>query len=193
MNDAGACSASFELFPDSNTQHLYWALNEATGVAPLSYLWEWGDGNTDATAYPSHTYAVGGFYPICCTITDAMGCTNTVCHTMQLMRMAGTDQQNSIVYVNVVASLPVNIPQISDPEIRLYPNPTGGMFKISTEGFDVSSIEVMNAFGARVFSEKYSGNRKSVTSINLLDQPSGIYLAIITHASGVAVRKLIVN
>jgi len=194
LNDAGPCSAAFALFPDSSTQHLYWVLNQATGVAPLSYLWEWGDGNSDATAYPSHTYAVGGFYPICCTITDAMGCTNTVCHTMQLQRMAYSETLNTIVQVNVVASIPTNVKQqFSDHEFQIYPNPTAGLFMISCEGFEFGDIKIINAMGAEVFTGKLNSDQKSSVAIDLSDQPSGIYIVIIHHSIGVAVQKLMMN
>jgi hypothetical protein len=193
LNDAGTCSAAFELFPDSTTQHLYWALNQASGSGPLSYLWEWGDGSTDTIAYPSHTYAVGGFYPICCSITDSTGCTNSVCHTMQLLRMAYSESANTIVQVNVVASIPVNVnQQISTHEIQLYPNPTNGEFVISFQAAEDANIKVINSMGSEVFSGKLDRRQNSFT-VDLSDQTSGIYMVIINRPSGIAVRKLIVN
>src|SRR5205085_9149859 len=57
----GNCSAHFNLYPDT-VPHNYVAVNMASGVAPLSYSWSWGDGSpNDTGAFPNHTYAAAGF------------------------------------------------------------------------------------------------------------------------------------
>jgi hypothetical protein len=194
FNDAGTCSAAFGLFPDSTTQHLYWALNEASGNGPLTYHWEWGDGNSDNIPYPDHTYASGGFYPICLTITDSTGCTNTVCHTTQLFRTSGEANTNSIIQVNVVASLPVNVlQQNSIQEIQLYPNPTNGQLTVSFQGYEEGDVEILNTLGTKIFSAKINRDQKPVMTIDLSKEPAGIYLVIIHQTFGVSVRKLMVN
>ena len=194
LNDAGICSAAFGLFPDSTTQHLYWALNQATGTGPMTYHWDWGDGNSDNTAYPSHTYAVGGFYPVCLTITDSTNCTNTICHTMHLQRMAYSENANTMVQVNVVASIPVNVDQLnSDQEIILYPNPNNGEFTISYHGIEDGNIKIMNGVGTEVFAGKLSRNQKSSMTVDLSDLASGIYVVLIHHSSGLDLRKLILK
>ncbi len=42
-----------------------------------SYLWDFGDGATDVTAQPNHTYTTPGRYNVSLTITTASGCTTT--------------------------------------------------------------------------------------------------------------------
>lgn len=42
-----------------------------------SYLWNLGDGQTSASANPSHTYNSAGQYIVTLTATDSHGCTNT--------------------------------------------------------------------------------------------------------------------
>lgn len=48
------------------------------GTAPLSYLWNFGDGNTSTATNPSHTYTNFGSYNVSLTVTDANGCTDQV-------------------------------------------------------------------------------------------------------------------
>ena len=46
------------------------------GVAPYSYSWNFGDGNTSALPGPIHEYAAGGTYLTSLSLTDAIGNTN---------------------------------------------------------------------------------------------------------------------
>ena len=59
------CHALYSVYPDTTTPHHWLVLNEATGIGPVNYLWNWGDGSYDSIAYPGHTYANAGFYTIC--------------------------------------------------------------------------------------------------------------------------------
>ncbi|MEM6263691.1 MAG: PKD domain-containing protein [Bacteroidota bacterium] len=51
--------------------------DQSTGVG-LSYLWDFGDGNTSALPNPNHTYAQDGRYTISLTVTDRNGCDSTL-------------------------------------------------------------------------------------------------------------------
>ena len=66
-------TAGFSMVADSITPHHYYIINNAAGIPPLTYLWSWGDGTYDSTAFPSHTYSSAGYYIICLTITDSTG------------------------------------------------------------------------------------------------------------------------
>jgi PKD repeat protein len=47
------------------------------GDAPLSFAWDFGDGNTSTTRNPSHTYQTPGTYTASVTVTDDNGDTGT--------------------------------------------------------------------------------------------------------------------
>lgn len=44
------------------------------GTAPLSYLWDFGDGNTSTETTPTHSYTADGVYDVSLTVTDQNGC-----------------------------------------------------------------------------------------------------------------------
>ncbi len=50
--------------------------NNSSGVN-LSYLWDFGDGNTSTDENPIHTYGVIDSYPVRLTVTDDLGCDST--------------------------------------------------------------------------------------------------------------------
>ena len=98
----------FDLYPDT-LPHEYLAVNMASGVSPINYSWNWGDGSpADTGAFPTHLYSNAGFYNICLTITDGSGCTNTHCTSYYLMRQSAS---NTIISISVVSSVPTEIPE----------------------------------------------------------------------------------
>jgi PKD repeat protein len=194
---SGNCAANFSLTPDTSTLHLYWAVNLATGVPPLTYLWSWGDATYDTAAYPSHTYSAAGFYCICLTITDATGCHNMVCHNYQLARM---DAANTMVYVNVVPSLPSGISgNQAEASISVYPNPSvDGVFQIHISNWhpDASgaagSVEIYNVLAEKVYEQSRILGTE-ITQINISHQPAGIYFVQLKNEQQIISVKLLLQ
>ncbi len=52
--------------------------NTSTGKN-LEFFWDFGDGETSAIESPRHMYATEGVYDVCLTVTDEIGCDNTLC------------------------------------------------------------------------------------------------------------------
>lgn len=52
--------------------------NSSGGAAPLTYQWNFGDGNTSTQTSPSHTYTNYGAYNVTLIATDANGCADTL-------------------------------------------------------------------------------------------------------------------
>jgi len=52
--------------------------NTSTGKG-LNFHWDFGDGQTSTEEEPNHTYVQEGTYDICLTVTDGIGCDNTLC------------------------------------------------------------------------------------------------------------------
>ena len=48
---------------------------------PLTYDWDFGDGNTGTGATPSHTYAAAGFYDVCLIVNDGYVDSDEACTT----------------------------------------------------------------------------------------------------------------
>ena len=82
-----------------HTWDLYYS--STGGSQPYTYNFNWGDGSTSNTAYPSHTYSVAGTYSICATITDNFGCASTYCQNDAVFRSGNNSTYSNMVYVNV--------------------------------------------------------------------------------------------
>jgi hypothetical protein len=119
-------TSDFDLYPDTTQPLHYIAENNATGTAPLDYLWAWGDGTTDNTAYPSHTYDISGTYTICLTVTDANGCSDTYCNDYAFKTAS------PIAYVQVVDGL-TGIEDNALNSFSIYPNPAANTVTVELQ------------------------------------------------------------
>ncbi|MEL6191098.1 MAG: PKD domain-containing protein [Bacteroidota bacterium] len=51
----------------------------STGPVPINaWLWDFGDGNTSTSPFPTHTYLNDGIYDVSLTVTDINGCQHTL-------------------------------------------------------------------------------------------------------------------
>lgn len=48
------------------------------GTGNLTYLWDFGDGNASTIPNPSNTYSSAGTFDVSLTVTDELGCSNTL-------------------------------------------------------------------------------------------------------------------
>jgi PKD repeat protein len=70
----GGIDADFTGNPVSGPFPLSVAFTDATiGGTPLTYLWDFGDGQTSTLPSPAHVYASAGVYTVSLTVTDAVG------------------------------------------------------------------------------------------------------------------------
>ncbi len=107
-------TAYFSIQPAAIPQ-LWYALNQCVGPS-LSYVWNWGDGTPTSTgATPTHIYDTAGYYDICVTVTDSLGCTATFCDTAVYM----SKNAGGTVELDVVKQIPTGIENINDDELQI--------------------------------------------------------------------------
>ncbi|MEI6683924.1 MAG: YCF48-related protein [Bacteroidota bacterium] len=80
----------------------------------------------------------------------------------------------------------------TDKEIRLYPNPCNGHFRVQLPGMENSvKIQVCSMIGGELFSGDYARSRQ--ITIALPSIPAGACLVKITTGSSVVVKKLVIS
>ncbi len=78
------CTTPEAIYSTSSDELVIGFTDESTGGGEITYLWDFGDGETSDLANPNHTYATVGTYTVCLTVLNACGidstCSNiTVC------------------------------------------------------------------------------------------------------------------
>ena len=162
-----------------------WVWNLSTGTGNFQFLWNFGDGTTSSTPYPTHTYATAGPYELCLTIWDATGCTDTYCSTISvdgdgLLGMAGEGNDRNVLTLNVIqAPISTSIDDGSDMgDLIVFPNPATDQLSISLDsrisGSTFVSIVDLNGRLLRTLSTTFNkGTNKLVIPVNELAE--GMY------------------
>lgn len=136
------------------------------GVPPLTYQWDNGETGPMATALS------GGLH--CVVITDANGCTLSVCETVG----GGSSNNNEIAALE---------------SIQLYPNPANDQTTLElsfTESVD-AEIRVVNTLGQTVIGLEVKQDIQQLTEqINLSGLGTGVYLVEIKVDQAVITRRL---
>lgn len=102
-----ACSAWFTFMVSSSTVTF---TGNATGTAPITYLWTFGDGTTSTLQNPVHTYSSPGTYNACLVIADSTGCNAMYCSNVAIQ---GTGCQANFSWSNTPPSTTVSFTDLS--------------------------------------------------------------------------------
>ena len=177
-----------------NNQLIIWETSTSTGPI-TSWSWDFGDGTTINTRYPSHTYATTGVYNVCLTITaidsgSATGlCTSTFCDSV------GFDANGNLVYkngftINVVDPATVGLEeQLLNESLSLYPNPSQGAVNLEWDArLDIETISIFTISGSLVQELPLLGNRAEVNGLS-----AGAYLVKVQSAEATKTLRLIVQ
>ena len=78
------CQALFYSTIDTSLGGLTVQFNDTSVGSPISYVWNFGDGQFATQANPSHTFNDFGLYLVCLTTTTATGCQSTWCDSLYI-------------------------------------------------------------------------------------------------------------
>jgi len=126
------------------------------GTMPYTYSWSTGGQTTDTIT----NQCVGDY---CCVVTDANGCTGSVC-------------------INVDLFTGINQAGANSKGLRVYPNPNNGSFIMELSGTNgESSVEIYNILGQTILNEELLNKSNA---INLSSATSGIYFYRVVNENG---------
>ncbi|NDH77512.1 MAG: PKD domain-containing protein [Flavobacteriia bacterium] len=148
--------AKFGLALTSGTTYQF---TDQSTPAPTAWLWEFGDGTTDTTQNPVHTYATGGAsYTITLTVT-------TDC---------GTDQTTT-TYNNI------GLGDMEKTNWTLYPNPSNGLIQINMgEVEGAVQVQLFDLSGAALSRSTYPMINGDLI-LDYQQMPAGTYLLEVSN------------
>ena len=147
-----------------------------TSVGATDYSWNFGDGNTDLTATPSHTYATPGVYTVVLTATNGV-CSSEFSFTVTV--------ENAGVEENTIIS-----------SLTMFPNPTNGnttlVFENLTE--NEATIKIINQLGQLITLQNVQLSQgENAIKLNTLDLNSGLYFVVLETRNNSVNRRLIIQ
>lgn len=175
------CNALFNIATDTNSANpnAFTVYNLSYG-ANLTYLWNFGDGNTSSQANPTHIYSSNGNYQLCLTVDNGAGCTQTYCDSLLgVDSLSRSSNPLSLTVVNgpdfpgVVTGIEnVNIENV----ISVFPNPFNDAttFVINSDKTNESyTFELYDVLGKKVMEQMNISSKQFQISRNGLE--SGVY------------------
>lgn len=146
----------------------YWPAFELTGGSPANGVYS-GPGVENGMFDPG--VAGLGTHTITYTYTASNGCNNFAEQTILVDPCTG-------------------INELTEGDMRIYPNPTSGSFEIEINYAGDVSIQIMNVLGVTVYEENSVSNGTFTQSVKLTNCEDGIYFVSIRTAENTIVQKL---
>ena len=150
-----------------------------TSSASTGYYWEFGDGDSENTQSPIHTYSQKKQYTACQFVYDDQGCSDTVCKTIDLRNVSVQERQE----VGKGLTLRPN-PASKQVELR---------FSRSFRSEGLGSIELMDLQGRILRKEQLSAKNEKSFRWQVSDLAPGTYFIRVLSEKGIAQRKFVVR
>jgi len=146
--------ADFRSDQDSSEYRQFFFQNLST-YEPATWSWSFGDGGMSQDTSPVHTYAQGGSYEVCLTVSNEYG-SDTTCDSLHLAMVNSTEAV---------------IPSV---EWQVFPNPAQDYFTFNLLDYypREAYLELYNSIGQQVRrQQEFAG----WNTIEIGDLPSGVY------------------
>ena len=105
-----------------------------TSIGALSWLWDFGDGNTSTLQNPTHVYATSGTYDVKLYIENDIKSWNETTKSLTYASLAIADEYSL--------------------NFSLYPNPTNGVLNITSKT-PIDRIEIYSVLGKQSIKYHY--------------------------------------
>lgn len=194
----GTCMALYDAARTTFNSNVI-TITDLSYGANLTYLWDFGDGNTSSAPLPSHSYSGTGPYQLCLTVDNGAGCNQTFCDSLFAVDSLGHSvmQPISIDVVNGPSSgTSVGINETtSATSVELAPNPFNEttVFTIhSMQDNQVYSFQMMDVLGKHVQEIKEIHEKQFILSRSGIKD--GLYFYKVMNNEGViGIGKMIIK
>ena len=133
----------------------------------ISWLWDFGDGNTSTQQNPTHIYTTAGSYEVKLYVEND--------------NKSWNETTKSLTYA------PLAINDFETLDFTIYPNPTKDIINISSQT-PLNKIELYSILGEKVLSTTTNLNQLNITTLT-----NGIYIIKAYSNNTIAVKRLVKN
>lgn len=148
----------------------------------VDWTWQFGNGNgANGVQSPITFYSQLGTYTLTLIVGSATNCERVLTSTIIVTQTGPT-----VVGINT---------PIVDQNLSIQPNPSDGLFALNYgfEGQQTISVSVNDLAGRQILMQQDAALSNYHTTLDLSNQPAGMYFVKITTPDGTATRKLIVR
>ena len=141
-----------------------------SSAGATSWFWDFGDGSTDSTANPSHTYGSTGTYTVTLIASNDCG-SDTTTKVIDFL----TSNDNDLL-----------------AGVKVYPNPSSGLVTLKWADLKGFELTVLNLQGQAVYSNLFNRTSgKQMLDFTMLSK--GVYFVKLKNEHEVLVKKLILE
>ncbi len=134
-----------------------------------SYIWDFGDGNTDTAANPVHTYTASGTYEVMLT-AKKNSCENSITHSINVST-SGIKTPSNIKWVDIFPN-----PVTDELNIRTVTNTS-----FNTLEDNLITVSIYSTIGVVIKKATFK-QQENTKALNISDLPTGIYTISISDA-----------
>jgi hypothetical protein len=204
VDEEGCSGNPFDCNPDiilltdstsygSNPGAVY-ILNNIPLVGVYSYFWDFGDGNTSNSPFPTNYYETSGTYTICLTAAGN-GCTGTTCITFTVTPNGGFlpgGMPMTGFTLNVISATPTNVEELAAETIlEAYPCPFRDELTLNIQS-ELPGNAVVSCYdmtGSLISQEQFAvSNQRNTYSLATDSWSSGAYTIVVSTPSGTSRR-----
>ena len=135
---------------------------------PVTWAWNFGDGNSDGVQHPQHKYASGGPYDVTLIVETANGCKDTA-------------QKELVVLDELLAFIPTAISPNNDGR--------NDVFKVEGIGIVNIQIEIFNRWGEKLYQSDDFKQWDAIYQGSTVQMGSYVYIMTITDTKGLRHHK----
>lgn len=142
-----------------------------------SYSWDFGDGSTNSSLNPSHTYTDEGEYLV----------------RLVVRNVCSTDTIEKLVLIMTSGNIDLETPKLT---LEIAPNPNNGKFFLTIAGSvrESTGVYVFDMLGQVVFYQKgFSATDRTKIPIELSDMSSGVYVIQVQTGNQKVSKKLVIE
>lgn len=186
------CNAGFVVYPDAANTNIT-IFNSSIGNN-LTYLWDFGDGNTSTLQNPTHTYTGSGPYYLCVTINDGVNCVDTFCDSVSVTGVAfkGTGGF-TINIITPPVTTGINSTVLTS-DFSIYPNPSNGRFIIKKPNNLDKAVQVrLLDATSRVIIETTIPIGEQKIDLDINEYSNGIYHLQLMSEDQIIIKKILKN